>query len=143
MPQILSEHPGSDQRADPNADISVVFVCRKNLPDIMTSSLPLLIATSALPATRAKLIDVSTQAEEQIARALDQPRVGVLGMDAHVPGAETMLRFLQDNIASVDVPWLDQAPAPSYHSVKINTVLSTSKLKTTAQSRERKSPKSG
>jgi len=137
-PQILSESPGSGEQECSFANLAVVFVCRKNLPDIMTSSLPLLVATSAPKATRAKLVNISTQAQEKMAEALQQPRVGVLGVEEGTAVAETLLRFVQENISALDVPWLDQAPAPTYHPVKINTVAYVPKVKSPAHNRKRK-----
>ncbi|OAL26989.1 hypothetical protein AYO22_03933 [Fonsecaea multimorphosa] len=104
----------------------------------MTSSIPLLLATSAPPTTRARLVEWSSQAEEQVARALHQPRVGVVGVGEGTPGAEALLRFVRDNVDAIDVPWLDQIPKPIYHSVKIQTVESTSKPKSNPQGRKRK-----
>ncbi|OAP58304.1 hypothetical protein AYL99_07394 [Fonsecaea erecta] len=138
-PQMLSQHTDADPSSGhPLANLSVVFVCRQNLPDIMTSSIPLLLATSAPINTRARLVEWSSQAEEQVARALQQPRVGVVGVGEATPGAETLLQFVRDNVATVDVPWLDQIPKPIYHPVKIQTVDSASRPKATLQNRKRK-----
>ena len=138
MPSIFSQDAGPDQSETLHANLSVVFICRKNLPDIMTSSFRHLIATSAPGPTRAKLVDLSKQAEEKIARAVGQPRVGVLGVEEATPGAETLLRFVQENIAPLAIPWLDQAPAPSYYPVKIQTAVSVSKPQAAIRHRKRK-----
>ncbi|OAG40312.1 hypothetical protein AYO21_05403 [Fonsecaea monophora] len=143
-PKVLSQHTNDDSSPGHTfANLSVVFVCRRNLPDIMTSSIPLLLASSAPATTRARLVEWSSQAEEQVARALHQPRVGVLGIGEGAPGAETLLRFVQDNVDAVDVPWLDHTPKPTYHSVNIQTVESVSKPKATLQNRKRKNPGDG
>lgn len=145
MPQILSQTQAHDAKhaKDPGHNLSVVFVCRRTLPEIMTSTLPLLIATSAPTSTRAKLVDVSDEAEKKIARALHQPRVGVIGMELKTAGTEPLLRLLEENITPIDVPWLDQSSSPSYHPVKVHTVTTTPNSKPATQSRKRRRPTDG
>jgi hypothetical protein len=138
-PQILVENTDREQ-PEPGVNLSMVFVCRKTLPEIMTSTLPLLIATSASNPTRASLVEISAEAEEKIAQALYQPRIGVLGIDVEAVGAETLLQFVQNTITTVDVPWLDQTPPPVYHPVKVKTVVTAAKTKPAAQGRKRKRP---
>jgi hypothetical protein len=83
---------------------------------------------------------MSAEAEEKIAQALYQPRIGVLGIDVEAVGAETLLQFVQNTITTVDVPWLDQTPPPVYHPVKVKTVMTAAKTKPAAQGRKRKRP---
>ncbi|EHY57799.1 RNase P and RNase MRP subunit [Exophiala dermatitidis] len=117
FPAVTTLPPPPDQISN----LSLVLVCRRNLPDIMTSSLPLLVATSAPLANRARLIEVSPQAESKVAQALQQPRVGVLGVEAGAPGTETLSRFVTDTIPTVEVPWLDRPHNPTYFPVKVKT----------------------
>lgn len=109
----------------------------------MTSSLPLLTATSAPKATRAKLVELPPQAEAKLAQALQQPRVGVLGLEEGAPGADTLIRFVLENIDSVEISWLDKSSYPAYFPVKIQTVETARKSKAVAQNRKRKHPSSG
>lgn len=139
-PQILSVSTNIGQQDTPVANLAVVFVCREALPNIMTSSLPLLVATSAPVSARAKLVQMSAESEAKIAQALHQPRVGVLGIESGTAGAESLVRYIQDNVSVMDVSWLDQPPAPMYLSVEVDTVVSVAKNKSDAQSRKRKSP---
>ncbi|OCT53190.1 Ribonucleases P/MRP protein subunit [Cladophialophora carrionii] len=136
-PRILVDDADVEQ-PEPGVNLSVVLVCRENLPHIMTSTLPLLIATSASKPTRAKLVNISAEAEEQIAQALYQRRIGVLGIDVEAVGAEALLHFIQNTIATIDVPWLDQISPPVYHPVKVNTVVTAAKSKPAATGRKRK-----
>lgn len=119
-PAILSAATPTRPTA-PEVNLSVVFVCRQNLPDIMTSSLPLLVASSAPKSKRSRLVELSSQAEAKIAQALQQPRVGVLGVEEGAPGAETVLRFVAESLDTVDVPWIDQPEHPVYFPVKVKT----------------------
>ena len=140
-PKILSDDTNTSAAQDDTATkLSVVFVCRKSLPDTMTSSLPSLMAASSSAGERAKLVDISTEAEELIARALHQPRVGVLGIEVATPGADALLRAVQDNIPAIEVPWLDQKMPPTYNSVKIHTSVTPAKSKSAVQNDKRKNP---
>lgn len=138
-PQILAQDTDTTPENDPPAHLPVVFVCRNNLPDIMTSSFPLLMATSAPSPTQARLVEMSAQAEEKISQALCQPRVGVLGIEEGAVGAASLLHFVKDNIEALDIPWLDRESSPPiYHPVKIHTTVSTPKIKPPSRGRKRK-----
>ncbi|EXJ72793.1 uncharacterized protein A1O5_03940 [Cladophialophora psammophila CBS 110553] len=142
-PRLLSQHTDADPLGHSRANLFVVFICRQNLPDVMTSSLPLLIATSAPKIARARLVEWSSQAEEKVAQALHQPRVGVLGIEEGAPGTETLLRCVRDTVDAVDVPWLDQTSTPIYQSVNIQTVESVPKSNAAIRGRKRKTPEDG
>jgi ribonuclease P/MRP protein subunit POP3 len=73
----------------------VVLVCRSILPDILTTNLPLLV-DSAPTERRARLIEISSKAEKELAQALYQPRLAVLGVDNNAPGTEAVQQFLQN-----------------------------------------------
>jgi len=118
-------------------NLSILFVCRQSLPDIITSSLPLLLATSTSLSCRAKLVDLSPQAEAKLAHTLQQPRVGVLGLQENTPQADILMNFVHQNIAPVEVPWLDQA-GPCYLPVNIKAIEAHSETKVTSQNRKRK-----
>ncbi|KIW96170.1 uncharacterized protein Z519_03237 [Cladophialophora bantiana CBS 173.52] len=142
-PQLLSQHTDADLLGHSRANLFVVFICRQNFPDVMTSSLPLLIATSAPKVARARLVEWSSQAEEKLAQALHQPRVGVLGIEEGAPGTENLLRCVRETVDAVDVPWLDQTSTPIYQSVNIQTVESVPKSNAAVRGRKRKNPGDG
>lgn len=129
-PAILSMTAAAPHE-NPQVNLSVVFVCRQNLPGIMTSTLPFLLATSAPKPNRAKLVELTSQAEAKIAQTIQQPRVGVLGCEEGAPGAESLLQFITENFQTVDVPWLDQPQTPLYFPIKVQTSEAFSKNKAT------------
>lgn len=137
-PQILADNNPQDEVP---TNLSVVFVCRETLPNIMTSSLPLLMATLAPTPTQARLVEMSAQAEEKISQALCQPRVGVFGIEEGATGTASLLHFVKDNVEAVDVPWLDQESIrPIYYPVKIQTTVSSNKVKHPVRGQKRKKP---
>lgn len=109
--------------------VAAVFVCRDSLPEIMTASLPILISTAAPRETRARLIEISPQAEAKVAHALGLPRVGMLGLEPGAPGTEALLRLVQEKTQVVDVPWLDLTSPPSYVAVQLEEMKSTTDCK--------------
>lgn len=142
-PQILSQSTDPQPRNTSDVNLAAIFVCRKALPEIMTSSLPSLLATSASQSARAKLVQISSHAELKIAEALQQPRVGVLGIEVEAPEAETLLRFVRDNIDQMQVTWLDQTSNPTYFPVKIQSADTTPKSKPLGKNRKRKDREDG
>ncbi|KIX05756.1 uncharacterized protein Z518_03728 [Rhinocladiella mackenziei CBS 650.93] len=137
-PPILSRTKDLPQQETPSVNLSVVFVCRQSLPEIMSFSLPLLLATSAPRCERARLVEISPPAEAKIAQTLEQPRVRVLGLEAGASGADALRRFLTDNIGVVDVPWLDPESPPAYFPVNIQTIETEAKPKSAARNLKRK-----
>jgi hypothetical protein len=75
----------------------MVLVCRENLPDVLTMNLPLLLAASASANGRARLIEISSKTEKELAEALFQPRLSVLGIDRSGPGTDALQGFLKDS----------------------------------------------
>lgn len=137
-PPLLPPANNQNQPEGPHAPLSVVFVCRRSLPEMITSSLPFLITTSAPKYRRARLVGISLEAEARIAQALQQPRVGVLGVEEGAPGADTLLRIITETIDAVEVPWLEPGSIPSFLPVSIKTVEIGTKTKTRAQDLKRK-----
>jgi len=127
QPPNILDNSDTERLWDPATKLCAVFVCRKSLPDIMTSSLPMLLATSAPKATRARLVDISPQSEAKLAQALNQPRVGVLGLREDAPGSDALLRFVTENLDPVGVPWLEQACSSAYFPASIKTIETTRK----------------
>jgi len=127
QPPNMLDNPDSERPGDPVTKLSAVFVCRNSLPDIMTSSMPMLLATSAPKATRARLVDISLQSEAKLAQALNQPRVGMLGLQEDAPGSDALLRFVTENLDPVEVPWLEQACSSAYFPANIKTIETTRK----------------
>ena len=102
--------------------LSAVFICRTGLPPILTSSLPLLAATasSAFPKEPPiRLVPLSKAAEDKLAIALHQPKVGFVGLQADAPAAEILTTLVRDRIPPVDVPWLREASSSTYLPVKV------------------------
>jgi len=119
-------------------NLLAVLVCRRSFPEVMTSSLPLLIATSAPKPSRSKLIQITPQSESKIAQALGQPRVGILGIENNAAGAATLARFVVENIEAVDIPWVEPLEAPEYLPVKIHSATTVLKEKSSGGARKRK-----
>jgi ribonuclease P/MRP protein subunit POP3 len=139
-PSSLSEPQIPHQSEPAPANLLAVLVCRRSFPEIMTSSLPLLIATAAASAksSRTRLIEISPHSEAEIAQALSQPRVGVLGIENDAPGASTLARFVLENIDTVDIPWLEPQSIPVYLPLKIQSTVSAPKTKSSVDARKRK-----
>jgi hypothetical protein len=134
----------ADESPEPARNLSLVFVCRQNLPDIMTSSLPLLAVTSAPASSRVRLVEISPDAETQIARALNQPRVGVIGIDSETAGAESLVHLVQEVVPTMALDWLEPTTPPMYHSVKVHTSINiSSKPDSSAPNRKRKRAEGG
>ncbi|KIW45680.1 uncharacterized protein PV06_04051 [Exophiala oligosperma] len=136
--QPPSPLPKSDVKRsrDPPAALSAVFVCRENLPDMLTSSLSLQVTTSAPRSTRARLIPVSPQSGAKIARALHQPRVGLLGVEKDAPGSKALLNWVSDNVELVEIPWLEKVSSSTYFPVSVKTHEITTDPKSKARKRK-------
>jgi ribonuclease P/MRP protein subunit POP3 len=104
------------------APLSAVFVCRTGLPPILTSCLPLLTATASLafpdlPPIR--LVPLGKSAEGKLAQALNQPKVGFVGLQSDISSAGVLLDTVRSRVEPVDVPWLKEASIGEYLPVKV------------------------
>jgi len=75
-----------------------------------------------------------------MARALHQPRVGVLGLEEAAPDAAALVSFVRENLEAIDVPWLREAPRPFYSPVKVETSEAVIGSRDRDDKRKRKKP---
>lgn len=144
-PALLpNSHTPTSRAAVPHDDmaaLSVVLVCRSSLPDIMTSCLPLLVTMGSAEGSWTRLLGISAQAESMIAKALDQPRVGVLGVEEDAPGFQTLNEFVREVVAAVEVPWLQTGSQPTYLPVNVRTAQVIPRNKTKKRKRKNSVPR--
>jgi ribonuclease P/MRP protein subunit POP3 len=106
----------------PLAPLSAVVVCQAGLPPILTSSLPLVIATASLAFPEEppiRLIPLGKRAGDRLAQALHQPTVGFIGLRSDTAAAKNLIDIVRDRVQPVDVPWLKEADSATYLPVKI------------------------
>ncbi len=102
-----------------------VFVCRSALPEPVSQSFPILIAIASLRIESPqpmRLLELSARAEAAVSAALALPRVSVLAIQQDAPGAGLFLQFIREHVGPVALPWLSEAPSPTYLPVKFNAV---------------------
>jgi len=124
-PTLLKDTSDDTQTADiDGSNLAVVFVCRSVLPDPITASIPLLIATASLAQPQSppiRLVQLSAKVESKLAEALHQPRVGFVGLRRDMPGADVLMAIVDNVIDPVRVPWLDSSENPQYLPVQIES----------------------
>jgi len=119
---IQASKETSETSRSPRMPLAAVFVCRTNLPPILTSVLPLLTETASLAYPQEqpiRLISLSEKAEARLAQALHQPKVGFIGLQSNAPGARGLIELVRDSIEPVDVPWLKEAGSAKYMPPKV------------------------
>ena len=124
-PTALKDTSDDIQMADiDGSNLAVVFVCRSVLPDPITASIPLLVATASLAQPQSppiRLVQLSAKVESKLAEALHQPRVGFVGLRRDMPGADVLMAIVDNVIDPVRVPWLDSSENPQYLPVQIES----------------------
>lgn len=124
-PAVLEGLEVGDQKsAADSSHLTAVFVCRSVLPDPITASIPLLIATASLAQPKyppIRLMQLSAGVESQLAKALHQPKVGFVGIRSDMAGADVLLAVVRAAICPVRVPWLDGSEIPRYLPVQIES----------------------
>lgn len=89
-----------------------VFVCRSDSqPSQLHTHLPLLcnIASRSSPKRIVRLVQLPKGMEARLAASLAIPQVGFLGLIEGAPGSASLLRFLEENVPAVKVPWLEDS----------------------------------
>jgi hypothetical protein len=120
------------QPAIGSSNLAAVFVCRATLPDPVTVSIPLLVATASLSPPEQppiRLVQLPAIIETQLAKALHQPRVGFVGLRSDMPSADVLLALVRAAVSPVHVPWLDCSETPQYLPVQIESTETSVGLK--------------
>jgi ribonuclease P/MRP protein subunit POP3 len=120
-----------------SARLAAVFICRSVLPDLLAASIPLMVATASLAQPQAspiRLVQLSANAEKQLAEALHQPRVGFVGVQVDAPNAHVLLSMTRAAVSPVQVPWLDGSQSPRYLPAQIDS------LETSVESKDKDKP---
>lgn len=66
-------------------------------------------------------MQLSAGVESQLAEALHQPKVGLVGIRTDIAGADFLLAIVRAAIRPVRVPWLDSSEIPRYLPVQIES----------------------
>lgn len=124
-PAVLRDADTDMQELDfMDFNLTAVFICRSILPDPVTASIPLLIATASLAQPQyppIRLVQLSADVERQLAEALHQPRVGFVGFRIGMPNADVLLALVRATVGPVRVPWLNSSESPRYLPVQIES----------------------
>ncbi len=113
--------PDMQQSGDVVAKLGVVCICRSVLPDIITTSIPLLVATASSEGLPIRLVQLSANAKSLLAEALHQPRVGFLGVCIDAPDVEVFLSLVRAAVTPVQVPRLEGPARTRYLPVQIES----------------------
>ncbi|KAF2086517.1 hypothetical protein K490DRAFT_66710 [Saccharata proteae CBS 121410] len=107
----------------PPSPITAIFIpASPNSP--IHAHLPILCATASAKTTTPTasptlLVPLKPSTEAKLATALGVPRLGVVGLLAGAPGADTLVQYVRDHVEPVDVPWLREVGAGKYLGVNV------------------------
>lgn len=104
-----------------NPRILAVFVCRSDSqPSQLHAHFPLLcnVASRPFPERPVRLVQLPKGAEVRLAASLAIPQAGFLGLMEGAPGLSSLLRFLDEKVPAVKVPWLGGSLGYQTTSVK-------------------------
>ena len=105
-----------------------VFISRVDQPSILSSHLPLLVATAslALPSSPAiRLVDLPKGAGIKLSTALNIPRASIIGLLEGAPHSAPLVGPIRKLVRPVEIPWLQDAMAATYLPVSIKATETT------------------
>ncbi|KAL7918020.1 hypothetical protein ACQKWADRAFT_324181 [Trichoderma austrokoningii] len=114
--------------ANPSKDYSMVFVARGNQSPAFNHHFPQMVASASrnLPEKeKIRLVGFSKPCSERIGNALGIPRISSVAISRHAPGAEALLAVVENLVAPVDSPWLDEVPNTEHKTTQISSVETT------------------
>ncbi|THZ09746.1 hypothetical protein D6C95_01054 [Aureobasidium pullulans] len=107
--------------------MGVVFLTKPK-DNLVYAHLPLLCYASSgaekEKSQHTRLVLLDPACERTIATAMGLPRAGVVGLFDDAPGAAPLLEYIRDNVALVEVPWLEQALSGKWMGINVETYLS-------------------
>lgn len=117
-----NEGPDSGERNIAESGLAAIFVCSKNMADILLNHLPILayFASRLRPSDAAVLlIRLPDSAEARLSEILAQPHASVLGILQDAPESKTLLEFVRERVPVTQVPWLQQAASGMYQPLHV------------------------
>ena len=138
VPASISDAVGIQDIQDKQTPLAAVFVDRSDYPPLVYSHLPLLVATASQNTPlepQIRLIALSKGAGTRLSAALHIPRTAIIGLGRDAPGARSLVNFIQDKVAPIEVPWLLGVLEVSYLPVSISatTIMGSGPAGTTSQ----------
>lgn len=123
-----SKAPAALLNPDNMKPLAAVFVPPLDQSSVLHSHLPILIRTASLARpslSPTRLIMLPKGAEERLSAALSIPRLGLIGLIDDVGTiAYEFIEFIRQNVAEVEVPWIQNAAVGPYLPVNIKTIQS-------------------
>lgn len=109
-------------------DYSVIFVARGSQSQAFNQHFPQLVAAASrnLPdKEKIRLVGFSKPCSEKLGSVLGIQRVSSVAISRHAPGADALFAVVQNLVAPVDSPWLNETPSTTYKPTQIGSVETT------------------
>ncbi|KAH8123962.1 hypothetical protein LI328DRAFT_134879, partial [Trichoderma asperelloides] len=124
--QNLGSLSKPSEEANPSPkDYSMVFVARGSQSPAFNHHFPQMVAAASrnLPEKeKIRLVGFSKPCSERIGSTLGIPRVSSIAISRHAPGADALLAVVENLVAPVDSPWLNEVPSTEYKATQIGSV---------------------
>ncbi|KAI0969305.1 hypothetical protein F4678DRAFT_473929 [Xylaria arbuscula] len=113
------------EETPPGRFYSVIFVTRSGQPNALSSHLPQMVAVAAKshpsqPPTR--LVELPRACEGRLCESLGIPRVSCVAICAGAPNSNALVDFAREHVATIKVPWFNEAADGDYRATKINSI---------------------
>ncbi|KAL6901767.1 hypothetical protein GGI43DRAFT_403858 [Trichoderma evansii] len=109
-------------------DYSMVFVARGSQSPAFNHHFPQMVAAASrnMPEKeKIRLVGFSKPCSEKIGSTLGIPRVSSIAISRHAPGAEALLAVVENLVAPVNSPWINEVPSTEYKTTQIGTIETT------------------
>ncbi|KAH0523597.1 hypothetical protein TsFJ059_008580 [Trichoderma semiorbis] len=117
-----------DESNKSNKDYSMIFVARGSQSQAFNQHFPQLVAAASrnLPdKEKIRLVGFSKPCSEKLGSVLGIPRASSVAVSRHAPGADALFAVVQNLVAPVDSPWLNETPSTTYKPTQIGSVETT------------------
>lgn len=117
-----------DESNKSHKDYSMIFVARGSQSQAFNQHFPQLVAAASrnLPdKEKIRLVGFSKPCSEKLGSVLGIPRASSVAVSRHAPGADALFAVVQNLVAPVDSPWLNETPSTSYKPTQIGSVETT------------------
>ncbi|KAH6605073.1 hypothetical protein Trco_006780 [Trichoderma cornu-damae] len=112
----------------PHKDYSMIFVARGSQSSAFNHHFPQMVAAASrnLPEKeQIRLVGFSKPCSERLGSVLGIPRVSSIAISRDAPGAEALLAVVENIVAPVASPWLNEASIAAYKATQIVSVETT------------------
>lgn len=101
--------------------LAVVFVDQSSCAEVIWSQLPYLAVAAAMRdgSEQIRVVPLPKGAAARLSTAVDIPRAALVGVLQGAPGASSLVEYVQEHVAAIEIPWMTSQLVADFEPTKV------------------------